>query len=83
MTRYKSFNDIKTYWYPSSKENSNANLIYLLGNKIDLINDRTVDENEARNYAEQNNIRYFEISCKTYIGLNEFFDDLVNELIKI
>ena len=83
VTRNESFNNIKTYWFPTSKENSNANLIYLLGNKIDLIENRTVDENEARNYAEQNNIRYFEISCKTYIGLNEFFDDLVNELIKI
>ena len=82
VTRRESFENIKFFWYNHYKENSDNDLIYLLGNKIDLDEDRYVDENEARKYCEEKNIRYFEISCKESIGLKELFDDLTNQLIK-
>ena len=36
ITHMNSFDSIKTFWYDASKENSETDLIYLLGNKIDL-----------------------------------------------
>ena len=72
---------IKKYWYPESKKFPNAKLIYLIGNKIDL--EREVLEDEAKNFSKENNLRYFETSCKTGEGVQEFFNDLVNEISKI
>ena len=81
VTRYETYKYLD-YWYSVSKDNNKTDLIYLLGNKIDLIEYRKVNEEDARQYAEKNNIRYFEISCKTSSGIKEFIDDLINELIK-
>ena len=55
-------------------------MIYLVGNKVDLYDRREVSEEEVIQYAESLNLRYFEISCKTDIGLNEFYNDLVNHI---
>ena len=72
---------IKEYWYPESKNFPNAKLIYLIGNKIDL--KREILKDEAKNFAEENNLRYFETSCLTGEGVQEFFKDLVTEISKI
>ena len=82
ITRRESFENIKDFWYKFSKDNSDTDLIYLLGNKIDLYEKSDVSESEVRNYAEENNIRYFEISCLQAIGFEKLFDDLTNQLIK-
>ena len=46
------------------------------------MNERKVSRIEAENYCKEKNIRYFEISCLSSIGIKEFLDDLANELIK-
>ena len=82
VTNINSFKNIQDFWYKFSKDNSGTNLIYLIGNKIDLINERKVEKDIARSFAEKNNIKYFEISCATSEGVQEFFDDLKNELFR-
>ena len=82
VTRKQTFDNIKKYWYPKYIENSGVDLIYLLGNKIDLYEQMEVSENEARKYCEDNNFRYFETSCLMPCGIREFLQDLSNELIK-
>ena len=75
--------EIKNSWYFFVKECSNAKLIYLIGNKIDKYLDRKVSEEEARSFAKEKNLRYFEISCKTGEGIPSFFNDLIAEIVKI
>ena len=41
-----------------------------------------ISENEVKKYCEDNNFRYFETSCLIPSGIEEFFQDLANELIK-
>ena len=82
ITRKESFNNIDCDWYPLAKKISGANLYYLIGNKIDLINEEKVSEQEARDYAKKNNMRFFLTSCLNKTGIKEFLDDLINELIK-
>ena len=72
---------IKEFWYPKAKEFSNVKLIYLIGNKIDL--EKKVIEEGARNFAKENNLRYFEISCLTGEGVQGFFKDLVTKITNI
>ena len=78
----KNFEEAKNYWYPLVKEREECNLIYLIGNKIDLNERREVEREEAIEFAKSKNLRFFEISCKTGEGIKEFFDDLVHNLLK-
>ena len=84
VTEERDLLDIKNSFYPRVKEYPNVKLIYLIGNKIDVEDkERKVDKAEALNFAKENNLRYFEISCKTGEGIQEFYNDLINEIVKI
>ena len=85
-TYKESFNSIDDI-YHYVKEYKEIQLIYLIGNKIDLIEngerEREVSEEEAKNYAHNNGFRFYEMSLKDNIGFDEFLDDFKNEIIKI
>ena len=81
IDNFNSFEEIKDHWYPIIKELIPSKLIYMIGNNKDLESERLVSEEEAIDYAEKNNLRFFEISCKTGEGIDEFLDDLVYNLI--
>ena len=84
VTEERDLLDIKNSFYPRVKEYPNIKLIYLVGNKIDVEDEeRKVNKEEALNFEKENNLRYFEISCKTGEGVQEFYNDLINEIVKI
>ena len=62
-TNRESFEEMKNYWYSKCFGNC-IKLIYLLGNKIDLESKIEVKENEAKNFAESNKIKFYPISVK-------------------
>jgi len=65
ISERRSFDNIKYYYDEFKKENSNA-IIYLLGNKIDLIEKRKVEIKEAKEICEKYNIIWGgEYSAKT------------------
>jgi small GTP-binding protein len=81
-------NDSENYdniskWVNDIKENNtaidNKITIYLLGNKIDL-NQRKIDYVRAEEMAKNLGIKYFEISCKLNININEVVDRMVLEV---
>ena len=78
-----TFEEVKNYWYPTIKnEFDTCKLIYLIGNKRDLKEKRQVKKKEGIEFAKKENLRFFEISCKTDEGIKEFFDDLKHNLLK-
>ena len=52
------------------------------GNKSDLYDEGAVSELEAKEYAKNNNMRFFLISCLNNTGIKEFVEDLAEELEK-
>ena len=76
VTNKQSFQEAIDYWYKKVQELSKTNLIYLLGNKIDLQGDIKVKEEEAKIFTESKNIKYYPISVKNNININEFLYDL-------
>ena len=82
ITSRQTFKGIKDYWYPTSKEITGSDIVYLLANKSDLYLQKDGKEEIARKYAEENNMKFFRISCKDNSGINEFLDDMINEIIK-
>ena len=59
---------------------SRTNLIYLLGNKIDLNSKIEVKEKKVKIFVDSNNIKYFPISVKNDINIKEFLSDLKTNL---
>ena len=55
--------------------------MYLIGCKIDYYENQAVGSDEAEEFAEENNLRFFEVSNKNNKGVNEFVGDLANQII--
>jgi len=50
--------------------------IMLVGNKVDLNEERAVEYKDAKSYADKNNFQYFETSAKTKINVDKAFTKL-------
>ena len=81
-----------TKWMKDVKENSNRNInsetgketgipIYLIGNKIDKP-DREISREEAEKQAQSLGMKYFEVSCKLNMNINEVISRMVLETLK-
>ena len=82
ITQIRSFESIKNYYYDNAISIvGDSALFYLVGNKIDLPHERQVSLEEARSFAEEKNIKFFEVSVKTGEGVYTLFDDITNSLI--
>ena len=84
VTDRQSFEEIRKYWYNFVMENKGGDspLMYLVGNKIDLIEQRVVSDEEGKSLANDLNMKYFGVSAKTGENVDILFDDIVNSLIK-
>ncbi len=72
------------FWYDSIKEEADVQkkVIILVGNKIDL-EKREVSKEEATNYAQSKNMKYFETSAKTGCGIKEVFNEIYQDVYNI
>ena len=86
ITNRESFNDISVWMSEVdnnigiSKKNSKALIIYLIGNKLDKF-ERVVSREDAEDLASFYKIKYFEISCKLNINIQEIYARMVGECI--
>ena len=55
----------------------------LVGNKLDLENEREVSYTEAKLLTEEWGIEYMEISVKNNLNCKEVFEKLAKEIVKI
>lgn len=77
-TNYESFLNVKT-WLKDIKEFTNESLIYLVGNKVDMWEDRKVTYEEGEEFAKEHNLNFMEISAKNKEG-TDLFDNIVLKL---
>ena len=76
VTSEFSFNSID-YWKDFINDNNLSKEIILLGNKIDESDKREVKKNKVKEYAEKNNIKYIECSCKAHINIYEILNEII------
>ena len=55
--------------------------IILIGNKIDLENERKVDKKVVEDFAQSKNLQYYETSAKTGVNVNEIYKKLAELLL--
>ena len=68
-------------WMKELRDNTDPNLvIMLIGNKSDLQN-RSVDIESAKQYAEKNNLLFFETSALQKTNVDEAFQQLISTII--
>ncbi len=82
ITNYRSFEELKKYWIPQTKEVSDENIVFaLVGNKSDLYEKEEVNENEAREFAKQINAIFFLTSALNKNGINDLFNQLAQKIV--
>ena len=82
VTKKDTFENINN-WLEEIKNNLNKPSLVLLGNKIDLPEEkRQITTEEAKSFAKSKGLAYFETSAKTKQGINEGFSYIVNETYK-
>ena len=85
ITNRNSFHNLNL-WFEELEKNLDLNnlYIYLIGNKADLIQEREVSYEEAKDFADKKNISYIEISAKTGDNINKLFNQMIKgTVIKI
>ena len=80
ITNEDSFKNVRK-WMESIYEHADPNICkVMVGNKIDLEDERKISAGEARDFAAQYKMKYFEASAKKDIGIAKFFETLMTEV---
>ena len=81
ITNQESFDNINSWMQDLQKSSKGKNhKIYLIGNKIDLP-DRKINQDQGQTLAESLGLKYYEMSCKGNLNVNEVASRLVVECI--
>ena len=84
ITNESSFNSIE-FWIKELRykvENENM-ILCLVGNKCDVnINERKIMTNKGKNYANENNMIFYETSAKTGEGVKDLFVTIANKVFE-
>ena len=81
ITEKKTFDDVDI-WLRDCRDICYKNvLIYLIGNKSDLEDKRQVTFEEGKQYAEENNLVFFETSALNGNNIEEIFTQSATELV--
>ena len=82
VTNKDSFNGAKS-WVKELQRRGDANVIVALaGNKADLEDQRVVETEEGRAFAEENGIIFLETSAKNATNIRQIFVDIAHRLPK-
>ena len=77
----KSFISI-TEWLKQIEKHAKENVFkFLVGNKSDLVEQRKVSYDEAKQYADEHELPYIETSAKEGININELFDSSIKSFL--
>lgn len=81
ITNRSSFENLDD-WVSSFKSNQSEAPMVLIGNKIDLVDQKKVSEEEAKAYAEANNMKYLSTSAKTGEKVEDAFKSLIRKVLE-
>lgn len=82
ITNQDTFGRAKTWVKELQRQASPNIVIALAGNKTDLANKRSVEYEEAAQYAEENALLFMETSAKTAMNVHDIFLAIANKLPK-
>lgn len=85
VTNTDSFNNLKE-WINSIKQNMEGKNIFIpiiiIGNKLDMEDQREISKEQAEKFVSENNYKYFETSAKTGEGVDKSIRELATQILK-
>ena len=83
ITNERSFDNMLK-WLKDIYECGNEHLvIYILGNKVDLIEERKISYLMGKNFAKQKNMKFMEISCKLDLNISDVIYCMIYDILRI
>ena len=83
VTKKSSFMACKNYLEEVRINSDKKCVIYLVGNKIDLVDERVITKEVAEEFAKSENIKYIETSAVKNMKVTEAFTSLLNDIYKV
>lgn len=83
ITRRETFTHLGTWLNDCKSLISSSTLIVLIGNKLDLNDERTVSFEEATKFSEENKLFYLETSAKTGKNVEDAFYQSANKIFEL
>jgi Ras-related protein Rab-1A len=80
ITNIDSFQNLKKWIDEINKYSIEDACMILIGTKSDLENKRQVSYDEAKHFAESQNIKYYEVSAKNNTNIEKVFIELIEEI---
>ena len=80
ISNYATFESIQSWIDDCTKQASNTILLFLIGNKKDLSENREVSYDEGEAFAKSHNMMFLETSAKTGENVNEIFDKSIRQI---
>merc|ERR1711934_1252140 len=81
ITKEVSFDDVKTIWLEELRQHADDKIVIMLvGNKSDLRHLRHVTTEEAREFAEKNNLSFIETSALGGENVDRAFENILKEI---
>ena len=82
ISKHSSFEDIQVWIDDCTKQTAKSVLLFLIGNKNDLNDEREVSYEEGEAYAKAHKMMFLEASAKTGNNINEIFERSVKQSAK-
>ena len=80
ITNEKSFENVKT-WINSIYKHADPSIVkVLVGNKIDLEENRIISKQEAQKVAQEHGLEYFETSARENINIQELLKYIMDKI---
>lgn len=76
LTCKESFENIPNWIEIFNQKAEDEHVIYMVGNKIDLDDEREITFNEAFDWCDKNGYKYFEVSAKTGENVELVFNEI-------
>ena len=80
ITNRESFEHVQNWIEDVKNQSPKTVLIILLGNKVDLDDDRKVSYDEGNEFATKNGLLFMETSAKSGVGVEEIFRKSAKEI---
>ena len=82
ISNHSSFEDIQIWIDDCTKQTAKSVLLFLIGNKSDLNDNREVSYEEGEAYAKSHKMMFLETSAKTGHNINQIFEKSVKQIAK-
>ena len=80
VTNQKSFDNVRM-WFEQIESHADAGIAKILvGNKIDLTDERKISKEQAQQMADSQNMKYYDASAKSNINIDTFMEDLMQQV---